>query len=903
MEALTTKGDSPASNAPYLGIVAGVAHRQPPEIREQIVSTSDRICDFYARDLICSKSVLPQYVAHGLDDYFHEFAGHRAVLTEIFPAFEKALKRSPEVVLNDLLAPFIESLPRGVDLSFTLGGDMLGLLLSNIKSSNQRVREGAVRAFRSLARMCKEHSLVEKAAAEILKNLKDSKAAEQRILCSEMLGALLQTPASSSRIPRDLVPIAAKETNEAALAGELEALAVHFKGQLLGDGKVEDSVSKAFVTGLKDKKPTIRRIWALGVGNMLWQLKKSDLDKAKTDAFTESIFEAMAGSWSEVTTNPVPSTQSGLMLLAFILCAFSLDRSSALNTSNTSKKLAIDKQLQCTPDKPSFLFNPRVYTKLSSADDFTWFQRALEASSTILPNVSQATQSAWSQATIFATVAKAIPHQIRKEANDGLTRCYLTQPTLISSIIIDGTWSWLECLSLEDKDSPAMASQWARSASFPALGAICIPNEQKKVPEAIIRSQLIKTLVLCRPPLLARVKWIDTCLRMGLDPHGLVAKDPEECFGEAMQHTCKGTDTFSLAVHQAATDAAAELAFVAPETITPLIVGVIRKDLDSSQLNDIGPTEAAIYRTPEGTAFIDVIAAKENQYVPDKNIKDYDTIKWERELREQLAKKQGQQKKLTPEEQKKVSAQLEKEAKIRQNVSEVAMNLHRGVCIVESLAKGPPLDNETWLGPAAQNLLSAIRQGAGLIAGDAPVRVYLALSELVSSRLGLLRHSLGVATIRAVGTSQVPEGFSEEPLGDLVTRILYRLRFSGEQRPFDPVSLLYILPFIDTIVSSAGIEGASAEDADEQITLALEFLSFHGDQFSNTRLPRAEVLSLLVRSMQRFSQHYRLLKDTLLNISHVIGPDATEEEISVFYEGVHRAGEFREDRCSTGHRY
>ncbi|KAI9668451.1 MAG: translational activator of GCN4 [Alyxoria varia] len=880
--AIAAKGDSTPANAPYLGIIAGVAHRQPDVIRAQVAWASGEYYTFYIRDILGSKTILPEYVAHGLHDFFREFSTEQATLREMIPAFEKALLRAPEVVLNDLLAPFIESLPPEFDLSPALKKNLLKPLLSNIKSSNPAVREGSVRAFRSLARICREDEAKEQAATEILKNVKDAKAADQRLLCSQMLGALQPAHSLSLSIPQGLSPVAAKETNEAALASELEALAIHFKRQLSGDAEMDSSISKAIIQGLRDKKPTSRRIWGLHVGNMLWGLGKLDqLDKDKGNAFAESAFEAMANSWTEVTANPVPSTQSGLTLIALILSAFLLDPSSSSNTSNASKKLAIDKQLDCTQHKPSFLFNPRVFTRLYTADDFTWFTRALEASSMILRNASHATRSAWSQAMIFATVSSAIPHQIRKEANEALTRCYLTHPELISSIIIDGAWSWLKCLWLEEKDSPAMASQCPRTAVLPVFRALCVRNEQNPVPKEMVHSQLIRLLVLCRHPLVARISWIDTCIRMGVDPHELVAEGPHACIEEAVKQTTNGSDAFSVAVHQAACDAAAEVAFVAPEAITPLIVDVIRKDLDSSQLSEVGPTEAAIYRTPEGTAFIDVIAAKENKYVPDKNVKDYDTLQWEKELRDQLAKKQGQQKKLAPDEQKKVNAQLEKEAKIRQSLSEVVLHLHRGICIVHSLAKGPPTDVEAWLGPAAQNLLSAIQQGAGLIVGDAPVQAYLALSECVSSRLGLLRQSLGIATIRAVGTSQVPKGFTEEPLGDLVTRVLYRLRFSGEQRPFDPVSLLYILPFIDTIVSSAGIEGVSEEEADEQITLALEFLSFHGDQFSNTRLPRAAVLSLLVRSMQRFSQHYRLLKDTLLNISHVIGPDATEAEISV----------------------
>lgn len=62
---------------------------------------------------------------------------------------------------------------------------------------------------------------------------------------------------------------------------------------------------------------------------------------------------------------------------------------------------------------------------------------------------------------------------------------------------------------------------------------------------------------------------------------------------------------------------------------------------------------------------------------------------------------------------------------------------------------------------------------------------------------------------------------------ELVTRILYRVRFASEQRPFDAVSLAYVLPLIFIVVGQNGIEEARGEEEGEQLLLALEFLSFH----------------------------------------------------------------------------
>lgn len=197
-------------------------------------------------------------------------------------------------------------------------------------------------------------------------------------------------------------------------------------------------------------------------------------------------------------------------------------------------------------------------------------------------------------------------------------------------------------------------------------------------------------------------------------------------------------------------------------------------DLDPSQFDNIGPTEAAIYRTPEGTAFIDVLASKNQNQAIDKNTKDYDTLKWEQELRAQLAQKKGQTKKLTADEQAKIVAQITKESMIRKNVAIVDAKVRRGVGIVSSLASGPPTEADHWLGQAVDCLLKVIRSGAGLLVGDLASLAFISCSKRISSRLGNLRPFIGSAILRATGTSQLPAEYNEEKLVG---------RFLGEPDP------------------------------------------------------------------------------------------------------------------------
>ena len=218
---------------------------------------------------------------------------------------------------------------------------------------------------------------------------------------------------------------------------------------------------------------------------------------------------------------------------------------------------------------------------------------------------------------------------------------------------------------------------------------------------------------------------------------------------------------------RAACNAAADLAFVAPEIMIPTIIAQIRADLNAEQLSTLGPTEAAIARTPEGTAFVDVLASKSQNQRPDRSAKDYDVLKWEEDLRAQLAQKKGQQKKLTAEQQAKVNAQLTKEANIRKNVHNVELKLRRGIGFVSSLATGPPTEAELWMNSAVHCLLDVVSAGAALLVGDAAATAYLACAERVSPRLGTVRPFIGVATLRALGASSLPLEMEQEPLGGM----------------------------------------------------------------------------------------------------------------------------------------
>ncbi|KAH7011980.1 armadillo-type protein [Ilyonectria destructans] len=884
---LTAKGtQSTAKNAVLLGVIAGVSARKAP-LKPIVEASKPKFYEFFARELVSSRSAIPEHLVLGLGDFFSSFATLDEVSKDLVPALEKGLLRAPEVILSGVLNPLVKSLPDTFDLSQVLDQKLLKPLLSNVKSTNATIRTGAIAAFSSIVTRCHDVDSVDHIINEIATPLKAGKlsAADHRVLHAQMLEATPLSKSSADTVANALAVVAGKEGNEAALVAETSALAMAVAFLLENNCEIAKPILEAFAKGLADKKPPSRKAWLLRVGYILQTFKDAESVSPVMSAFAEAVIPKIITTFTEVVANAATAVQNGLIVGAYILAAVSPvihDRFPGSSADTALSKAAVPKHCLSVDPKPSFLLNHRIYSKVTGEEDLRWFARALTSIFGDLARQSETpTVLAWSEGFIHLITSHGVPAKVQQETSKDLSQLYAQNPSLTSGFIISGLWDYLDQAKAHDKDRKADALNLIQ-----VVRSICLPpKEVEKAGHSITKEdqelQACSLLVLARPELIPRANWIDLCLRMELDPGDLVRKHQGDLLEEIRNKT--SLDQKADAVKNAAYNAAADLAFVAPDTTIPPLMELISRDLDVEQLQEIGPVEAAIFRTPEGTCFVDVLAKKAQQTV-DKNKKDYDILKWEEELRSQLEKKKGQQRKLTADDTAKVHAQLKKESHIRKTVRELEARLLRGIGIIKSLATGPPTDAAQWLSTAVSLLLSVMDAGANLITGEAAPLAYIVCSEKVSSRLGSMRPFIGVATLRLRGIS-LPDNYNEEPLEDLVTRVLYRLRFAGEQRPFDSVSLIYLLPLMLDVLRQGGI-GDTADDGDAQLVLAIEIISFHTDICADEAVPRAEVLSVLISSMQSYAQHYKLIKDCFADMCRCIAPNMNQEEMVVLAKGA-----------------
>lgn len=767
--------------AVFLGVVAGVCARLVTR-RPILDGLKDQYYSFYIREVLGSRSTVPEHIAAALNDLFSNFTTVQDLQTLISPALEKALLRAPEVVLKDLVSPLILSLPSELDLAEILAESLLMPILSNVKSQSPLIRNGAISVFEKVAAHSHNEDYLAKCADDILKPLATSKltSADHRALHAQMISLLPYLSVRSSSICEKLALIISKEPNELALGAEVSALSTHFSfllSQNSEDLVQRDSlITTTYVKGLSDKRPGVRKLWAIRIGDILWH---SGVQTEKAHGileFYEAVLPKLLELYDELLHSPIPPGQTGLAVVAYVVIALTGFLPHSLRSEKVSSMLlkakVIDKAMTSRP-KPSVLLNHRIYTKLSTMEDYTWIIRALEATSSYMTKAGTepVATDAWAQAFLFLVAFTDLFPETRKQALTALSNRYVIDAAGISNAIVHGLWNWVRQVETAEKDTAAAAAKTGTTRLHLAVHAILLPCHKSysispRIETALLQTQLIDMLVLCRPEILPGINWIELCLRVGEDPGALVRSHTLRCLEKVETYlTYVENQTIPASIELAAYKTAADLAFVAPEEVVPHLLRKIDEDLPVEDVRWCGPLQVAIAHTPEGVAFVDVVNKNGQNLLVDKNSRDYDTIKWEEEIRTQLAHKKGQEKKLSPDDKIRVDAQLVKEAAIRDKVKKLAFRLRRAIGFINALVSGPPVEPSTWLGKCLSSLLSIITVGAGRIIDDAADLTYISCASFVSTRLGTLRQFIGIATLRALGSSKLPPNWEQEPLG------------------------------------------------------------------------------------------------------------------------------------------
>lgn len=542
---LAAKGSQPsAKNAPYLGVIAGVSSRLAAA-KPVLENQKSQYLSFYAREIIGSKTAVPKHIAAAFADFFSDFATLEDIQKEIVPALEKGLLRAPEVILCGVLPPLVYSLPKSFDLSEILAKNLLKPVLSNAKSSNAAVREGVSSSFAALFSRAQPTPSLDQALDEILVPLKSGKltSVEQRLLHAQLLQEAPVSDAKVEQVALGLATVAAKEGNEGCLQAETSTL-VHCCVRL--GLNIPKPILDSFTKGLAEKKTPSRRVWILRTGQVLGAAMEDDTLAKAVTPFAEATLLKLLDSYNEVVNNPLAASQNGLVVSGYIITAVAPWLEGRLENAAVKtalSKVSISKQALSVDPKPSFLLNPRIYSKLTAEDEFRWLSRALLLlSNALLKGMSASNALAWAEAVIFLGCSSTVPRKVSKETRDKLSTVYAADPATVSDLLINGLWHWLRTVELADKDSAAVICKSEDDALYPVLKSICLSKEAaENLGQAFDAEQLDRQLcslvVLARPELTRGAGWIDLCLKAERDPGDLARKHEDTLINNIVEAT------------------------------------------------------------------------------------------------------------------------------------------------------------------------------------------------------------------------------------------------------------------------------------------------------------------------------------------------------------------------------
>ncbi|EGD82362.1 hypothetical protein PTSG_11954 [Salpingoeca rosetta] len=267
----------------------------------------------------------------------------------------------------------------------------------------------------------------------------------------------------------------------------------------------------------------------------------------------------------------------------------------------------------------------------------------------------------------------------------------------------------------------------------------------------------------------------------------------------------------------------------------------------STTMDDVG-----ILNTPEGELYDTSFLPKAEEQ-PRKNQKGYADLKWEMEVRKELAKKKGKSldsgPKLSKHHLELKNKTLKAESEKRKKLRALDQQLFTVFATLEGLLRG----NVRALGPSVPALVSSLLRAVKMsaLAGPRAAAAFVKLSAVLRQfvRADEAR-DLAIATIRLSGSkAPLPAEWEETSVTTLTVRLLRDLLHIAhdEHHRVDDVGMSYLLPLMAQVMSSPELKDSTREDA-------MVFLGEHAHLGASGLIARFKVLSLLVEVMRNHSR-------------------------------------------------
>jgi hypothetical protein len=837
------------------------------------------IIDFYTKTALASK--VPLNNPTSLDLFFKKYVPTDTFNSLIVPSLEKTVVRSSELSLGFAL-PLFRSLQDTIDLpDCVVNSKLASQLVSGLKNSKETVRELAFKNFLIVIKCQTSEASLAKIVDELLKSIKTISAADQKALYYRILSAVPSNyEAVSSNIYSSLSALVSKDQNEVSLNAGLDAFFTHLFSAVYKGWDVSKEAKDVVLKGLKDLKIHLRKLWFENFGAVL---ESFDLNENLT-LFVSEIFSTAVQGFEDVVANPTNNIK-GINIPYVVLKIADIIRESQDVSGIFTKALE-------STDKPSVLLSSRVYSKLTTTEERSWFIKALLATTQSVSEASLDLGRSW----ISFLLSKDSSPEVRILNIKSLEKAYTLNQKVVGDSLISAAYDVL--LKKTDDDDSVFNFDYSHIASaFHVFSLRTLDSD-------ILISQLTKVIIPAHHASLpSNFSWTSLSLKADIDP-ALIINEYGDLMVKEIAKVLVEADSKTKAsgVFDSAAEAAATLSFIGPNIAAPLLKDIIEQDFDVAPLKQLTKQDIEIWRGVEGEMVVNVLETAK-KVVENKNTKDYETQKWEQSLKKEISKKNQASKKYTKEELEVIAQQLSKESVIRASVTKIYNSLQRSIGIIRALSKnGDLLENgkTKWVSSSVDGLLNviAVPVTSDLI-GAAVTEAFLSLSNVISSKLSQLKYFIGVATLRIKEIGNLDDDLKQEPLLDLISRVLFKVKFASDQQPFDLITLTYILPLLTAVLEQGKLvsiknakkpvskndEFFEEDKEEEQLLLSIEIISNHAEEFKNPVIPRSQIFNVLL-SLLALPAKARLAKDCLLNLCQYVSIDFTTADLKLLFSGL-----------------
>ncbi|KAG4304779.1 hypothetical protein PORY_001832 [Pneumocystis oryctolagi] len=875
------EGTNYIKNTVLLGIISSMIFRSQSNEKNAIIKKNkDEIIDYYVKNIMESRISLPKLVISGLNDFFTFFVTFEDFKSKILSNLEKAILRTPEIVLNGILEELLLSLSPGIDISEIIYERLFIPILNSLKSSNDSICKNALRTFKQIMKRCNDCNKAQLMIEKIISIL-DSGALfslNHKLLHIEFLMYLPKSLKLSELVLSFLIHHIYKETNENISIAFIECFFSYFTYIIDMADKISDDYIELIKKGFTEKNGKIRRIWFNGFGNVIWSYRYNPNKQIihiikKMLVFLQEIYE-------NILINPLKSIQDGTIVEGYVCTVIFINiiynwknKDIGINFEKITLeylnvvdllplKELFEKYLLSFENTPHFVFWDKIYIKNLHKDDKIWFIRSLES----ITEYIQETQFKeigflWTQAS-FSLVLSNISHDhlIVSTTCNIIKCCYLKFQNLILDIFLSEIWKYIR--QLEKSDISTNNSTSIINSIYYVINSFS-PNDCDFLSKNYesIKEQLIKTIVLYHHPLLRnKLNWIVLCQKFKIDPRVLInnhslelANTINSLFQRGIANENKST-LLAIRLSISTLISLDELIFV------PLFLEMFLKYLSHLQLESISEKDIFIFKD------------EVNEKIKKINHK-VESIKFN--TKDMLQKNKLNKNNINKENQTLLDKCPENDA-IKSKILNIKSHIISGLIIIQGLISATHKNKILWYYHAINTLLSTelLKKGS-LIVGELVVETYLSCASYVS--LKNVNTMIGVSILRMLNIDYIYSNFVEEPLNELIMRLLSQLTCL-KQYSFDEISFIYLSPFLIQIIKGNGIKINDSDDYNKQITLALNILSSYID-FYKSFLSRVEVIQGLLNVLYHFPDHFNHAKNCLILLCKIIKDNITEREI------------------------